>query len=312
MVVNKAEEKTIDFRHITLDDKEKYEKFLFDGVLRGCEFSFANLYLWGRQKISFSPEGVLIFSQFDRRTVYPFPLGAEDLRAAIDKIIADSVTRGIPCRISGVLPSQKELLEQLYPGMFRFHSDEDSFDYVYAIDDLAELSGKKYHGKRNHLNRFMEDHPDCKVVSMSNDNAYMAAEMVERWYETKLAENPNADFHMEKSAIKKALRDFQELGLLGLLLLDRGEVLAFTIGSFLRHDTVDVHFEKARADVNGAYTAINYEFARYVREKFPSVRFIDREEDMGIEGLRRAKRSYHPSYMVEKYWACLLEEGYEY
>lgn len=312
MKIKAQEEKLIDFRRITLEDKETYESFLFDGVLRGGEFSFANLYLWGRQKISFEDEGVFIFSQFDRRTVYPFPLGLRDVRAAIDRIIADSQKRGIPCRISGVLPEQKALLEELYPERFRFHSDEGAFDYVYAIDDLAELAGKKYHGKRNHLNRFKENYPDYEVIPISRENAILAEQMAESWYSARLAENPNSDFHMERSAIKKALRDFEELELIGLLLVNHGEVLAFTVGSFLRHDTVDVHFEKGRSDVNGAYAAINYEFARYVREKFPSVRFLDREEDMGLEGLRRAKRSYHPVNMVEKYWACLLEEGYEY
>lgn len=312
MKIKAQEEKLIDFRHITLEDKGAYESFLFDGALRGCEFSFANLYLWGRQKISFADEGVLIFSQFDRRTVYPFPLGLRDVRVAINRIIADSQERGIPCRISGVLPEQKAILEELYPQRFRFHSDEAAFDYVYAIDDLAELAGKKYHAKRNHLNRFKESYPDCRAIPLSHENAHLAEEMIEGWFEERLAENPNSDFHMERSAIKKALRDFGELGLIGLLLVNHGEVIAFTAGSFLRPDTVDVHFEKGRSDVNGAYTAINYEFARYVREKFPSVKFLDREEDMGLEGLRRAKRSYRPNHMIEKYWACLLEEGYEY
>ena len=96
------------------------------------------------------------------------------------------------------------------------------------------------------------------------------------------------------------------------MLLDGDRVLAFTMGSRLSADTVDVHFEKARADVNGAYTAINCEFARYIRAKHPDIRFLNREEDMGLEGLRKAKQSYRPHHMVEKCWACLLEDGYDY
>ena len=117
---------------------------------------------------------------------------------------------------------------------------------------------------------------------------------------------------MERAALDRAYRHYSELGLAGLLLLDGDSTLAFTMGSRLSADTLDVHFEKARSDVNGAYTAINYEFARYIRERMPSIAFLDREEDMGLEGLRRAKRSYRPHHMIEKCWACLLESGYDY
>jgi hypothetical protein len=112
--------------------------------------------------------------------------------------------------------------------------------------------------------------------------------------------------------LEKALRDYRELEIEGLVLRGGGEILAFTLASRLSEDTFDVHFEKARGDIQGAYPAINCEFARYIREKYPEVRYLDREEDMGLEGLRRAKQSYYPHHMVKKYWACLLEEGYEY
>jgi hypothetical protein len=117
---------------------------------------------------------------------------------------------------------------------------------------------------------------------------------------------------MEQVALEKALRDYRELEMEGIVLRGGGEILAFTLASRLSEDTFDVHFEKARGDVQGAYPAINCEFARYIREKHPEVRYLDREEDMGLEGLRRAKQSYYPHHMVKKYWACLLEEGYEY
>ena len=136
--------------------------------------------------------------------------------------------------------------------------------------------------------------------------------MIENWYKSKLEQNPNGDFHMERAAIKKALIHRKELEMDGLVLLDGDDVLAVTLGSKLSEDTFDVQFEKARTDVNGAYPAINCEFAQYIRSKYPRIRFLDREEDMGLEGLRKAKRSYHPHHMINKYWACLLEDGYDY
>lgn len=305
----------IEFRPFSLSDQETYEKYLFAEADRGCEFSFANFYLWGRQSLSELDGQLLFFSQFDRRSVYPYPMGEnvpEKKKAALDAIIADAHSRGISCRITGLSASAREMLEALYPHRFCFHCDEGSFDYVYAIDDLADLAGKKYHAKRNHLNRFREAVPNAVARPIDDALTPAVREFVKEWYQTKISENPNGDYRMEEIAIERALRDREVLGLEGLTVMDGDRILAMTIGSRLSHDTFDIHFEKARADVQGAYAAVNCEFARYLREKYPEVKFLDREEDMGLEGLRRAKRSYYPHHMVEKYWAHLLEDGYEY
>ncbi len=302
----------IDFRPFTPADRALYERFLFAEEGRGCEFSFANLCLWGRQSFALQDGNILFFSQFNRRTVYPYPLIQGDPRAALDAVIADARERGIPCRITGVCAAAKETIRALYPDKFRFHCDEGGFDYVYAIDDLADLAGKKYHSKRNHLARFRATYPNAEAKPITKEDIPAVEEMLAAWYAARLEENPRSDFEMERVALARALRDFEALGLEGMALWDGEEVLAFTIGSRLSRDTLDVHFEKARAGADGAYAAINCEFARYIREKYPDIRFLDREEDMGLEGLRKAKRSYHPHHMVEKCWACLLEDGYDY
>ena len=303
----------IGFEPITLEKKEIYDRALSaDSGERGCEFSFANLYLWGRQYMATIGETVMLFSQFDRRSVYPYPVGSGDKRAALDSIISDARSRGIPCRITGLSESDRETVEALYPEMFRYHNDEGSYDYVYDINDLADLKGKKYDGKRNHINRFAAEHPDFTVEPISDENLDKTRAMVAEWYRSRLEENPDADFHMERAAIERALRDREALGMDGIVLLCDGEVIAMTLGNRMREDTYDVNFEKARADIQGAYPTVNREFARYLREKYPTLRYIDREEDMGSEGLRRAKKSYHPHHMIKKYWACLLEDGYDY
>lgn len=302
----------IEFKHIDISDKTEYEKCLFGTSERGCETSFANLYMWGRQKIAFLFGQAIVFSQFNRRSVYPYPIGNGDKKAALDVIIADAEERGIPCRITGLNSEAMREIEMLYPQKFRFHCDRDSFDYVYDIDDLAELKGKKYQKKRNHFNRFCANNPEYKVEPVSDLNIDAVKNLVEAWYKKRKEDDPEADFIMEQAAISKALRDYKELYLEGLALFASGELVAITFGSRMSQDTFDVHFEKARADVDGAYTAINCEFAKYIREKYPDVKYLNREEDMGIEGLRKAKESYCPHHMVEKCWACLLEEGYEY
>lgn len=302
----------IDFKPIKIEDKERYQHYLLDDVDRGCEYSFSNLYLWGRQNATILHDHMVLFSQFNRRSIYPYPVGSGDKKPVLDAIIADARERGISCRITSLTAEDKQTLETLYPGMFRFHCDRDGFDYVYAIDDLADLPGRKYQKKRNHCNRFRTDYPDYSVKPLGKDNIQQVQKMLDDWYTAKEQEDPESDFLMERTALNKALRHYEELEMDGLVLFNGEDVLGFTMGSKLAHDTYDIHFEKAWGDVNGAYAIINYEFARYLREKYSEIRFLDREEDMGIEGLRIAKERYFPHHMIEKCWAHLMEDGYEY
>jgi len=302
----------IDFAPLTVEDKRLYNELLPRDREIGCDRSFANLFLWGRQRAAVLHGHMVLFSQYNRRSVYPFPLGTGDKKAVLDAIMEDAAARGIPCRLTGLGSEDIALLQALYPDRFRFHCDRDAFDYVYSIDDLADLKGKRYHKKRTHFNRFLAAVPHHSVSPLDNDNAAAAAEMVAEWYAKKREIDPVGDYFMEEAAIKKAFANREALELEGLVLADGDRVLAVTMGSRLSHNTFDVQFEKARTDVDGAYTAINKYFATYIREKYPDVAFLNREEDMGIEGLRKAKESYYPHHMVEKCWACLLEDGCEY
>ena len=302
----------IDFMPLDLATKEEYEKTLRSGGERGCEYSFVNLYLWGRQKAAFVEGNLVFFSQFNRKSVYLFPVGTGDKKNTLEKVMEDAAQRGIPCRLVGLTQNDCALLEQAFPERFRYHFDRDSFDYVYDIDDLAELKGRKFQRKRNHLNRFREQNPGYCLESIDDHNIGQAEELVNKWYDLRLQENPHGDYHMERAAIKKAMQQRKELGMEGLLLRTSQGAVAMTMGSRLSEDTFDVHFEKALDIADGAYAAINNGFANYIREKFPQIRFLNREDDMGIEGLRKAKLSYNPHHMVEKSWAHLLEEGYAY
>jgi len=302
----------IDFQKIDITQKERYDEYLMNCGSRGCEYSFANLNMWGRQRAAFVDGFLVLFSQFERHSVYPFPIGQGDLRPVLDAIIADARERGIPCRLTGMNQERMELLEQLYPGQFRFHCDRDSYDYVYDIHDLADLKGRKYQRKRNHYNRFREQFPYCRFQPLSQENLPQVRQMAEDWFAYRLREDPQGDYHMERAAISKALNHWEALGMDGLVLLDGEDVLAFTLGSPLSPDTFDIHFEKARPEAEAAYTVINCEFARYLRAKYPTLAYLNREDDLGLEGLRKAKLSYHPHHLVEKCWACLLEDGYDY
>ena len=301
----------IPFHRAALCDREEYEKLLSSEQERGCEYSFANVYMWGRQEIAFLHGCVVFFSHFYGRTLYPYPIGPGDKQAALREVLADARERGIPCRITGITEADKADLETWFPDTFQFIRSRDSFDYVYGIDALADLRGKKLQKKRNHFNRFQAARPDYRVEPISCANIARVQHMINDWYLNRRKTDPQGDYLLENIALTKAFRHFDTLGMEGICLLDGDDVLAVTMGSHLSETVFDVHFEKAREDADGAYPAINCEFARYLRLKHPQLRFLNREDDMGLEGLRKAKLSYYPDHLVEKYWACLTEDIYE-
>lgn len=300
----------IDFKRLELSEKAQYDNILMNCGVRGCEYSFVNLFLWGRQKAAVVHGFLVVFSQFDRRSVYPFPVGQGDIGPVLDAIIHDARTRGIPCCLTSLTAEECALLESRYPGQFRFHTNRDNFDYVYDINGLADLKGRKYQKKRNHLHRFHEAHPDCRFVPIQECDSEALTAMLKAWYDSHKSANPSVNYHLEEIAMERALRFREALGMEGLAMLEGDRLLAFTLGSRLNPSTFDVHFEKAIDEA--AYPAINQAFARYLREKYPEVQYLDREDDMGLEGLRKAKLSYNPDKMIEKYWARLWEEEDEH
>lgn len=302
----------IDFRPLDMDNKAAYDQYLLNGSERGCEYSFANLYLWGRQMGAFVGGYLVLLSQFDKESVYPYPVGEGDIKPVLDAIIHDAKTRGILCRFTGLTVDECVKIEQMYPGKFRIFCDRDRYDYVYRIDDLADLKGRKFQRKRNHVNRFWQQNPDCVLVPLGEDNLQAVRDMVERWFENRIRQDPQGDYYMERLALNRALRHREALQMESLVLMRGAQVLAMTMGSRLSKDTFDIHFEKAVEGVDGAYPAINQGFAKYLREKYPEVQFLNREDDLGLEGLRKAKLSYCPDHLVEKCWARMLEDEYEY
>ena len=228
----------------------------------------------------------------------------------IREILSDAKKRGLPCRITGMTDADRAFLEETFPDTFHFRTDRDSYDYVYQIDALADLRGRKYQKKRNHFNRFQLQHPGYEVLPLTAELLPAAKEMVDQWYETRAVTDPEGDYLLERRAIGLAFANFEALQLEGLVLVEEGKILAVTMGSRMREESFDIHFEKALEDVDGAYAAVNCEFARYLRLKYPQVRYLNREDDMGLEGLRKAKLSYLPDHMVEKHWAYLKEELY--
>lgn len=298
----------LDFQKIRPEMRADFEQYLLQ-LGKSCEYSFTNLCIWGRQRATVVDGHLVLFSLFDRRAVYPFPAGRGDIKPVLDAIIHDAQMRGIPCCITALNQENIDLLEQLYPGKFTFQCDRGSFDYVYNIDDLADLKGRKYQKKRNHINKFRSLYPHWRTEVMTADHIPAVREMTQQWYEIRQKMDPTGSYTLEQVALERAFDQFIPLELDGMVLIVDEKIVAFSMASHLSTDTMDVHFEKALEDVDGAYPMINQAFAQHLRDKYPQIRYLDREEDMGSEGLRKAKLSYYPDHLREKCWARLWEES---
>lgn len=302
----------IDFQKIDLSRRDEYTKFLHTCGERGCEYSLVNLHIWGHQKAAVLHGCLAFFSQYERHSVYPFPIGDGDIKAVLDAILQDARDRGLECRFVAMTAADCALLEEFYPGKFAFHPDRTYSDYIYAIEDLSNLPGRKFQRKRNHLNRFRLNHPACQLLPITAELLPQVKDMADAWYESRIAVDPDNDLHLEQRAFSRAIEKWDELGLEGAVLAEDGVILGFSAGSFLNENTFDVHFEKALENVDGAYAAINQGFSAHLHNKYPALQWLNREDDLGIPGLRKAKLSYCPDHLVVKFWANFVEDDDDY
>lgn len=289
----------LNFRKILPADRDALHAHFYQAKGHGSEYSFVNLYLWGDQRVAFADGTPLILSRFGTWYSYLMPQNA-NRESTIALLREDAQERGIPFRLFGLLPEEMAWLQARCREAFSYYPTRNSFDYVYDINRLAELHGKKLQAKRNHCNRFEETYPDYRVLPLTKELLPRCAAFAERWYDEHTQANPNSDFTGEQAALSKALSHFDELHMVGILIETTDGDVAFSMGNRIREDTFDVNFEKALAQVNGAYPLVNREFARRIRAACPEIRFLNREDDMGIEGLRRAKESYFPDLLLEK------------
>ena len=266
--------------------------------------SFANIYLLRNKystKISRYQDFIIRkYSGKGARCGYTFPLGKGDVAKALAEIEKDAKECGERLQFAFVTEEQKEVLENAMPARFCYSSDAGDSDYIYLRSELASLSGKAFHKKKNHFSKFVRTYPDYKYYEIGACNIYDAQKVADAWYYEHL-QDEDASQLAEYKAIKEALENFEELGLIGGIIYVNDSPCAMTIASKINENTVDVHFEKAVGEyaLNGGYAAINKLFS----EKLDGVTWLNREEDIGIEGLRKAKLSYRPKIMLKKYSA---------
>ncbi len=286
----------LEFHTIDRNDRDEANRMLAASDFRGCEYSFANNLAWHRlykTRICFYDGFYITLSEYGELH-FMFPAGRGDFKALFSKLKEYSAERGEPLRISSVTDEGLQLLHKLYGEKFTVTADEDGFDYIYNASDLRELPGKKYRKKRGHLKKLEEYDYAYSPLSPADFDECIAFAAVCYNENGSYGESEAA----EQYAINTFFSEFEYLGLSGGVLRVDGKVAAFTVGEVINSDTADIHIEKADKNIGGAYQGINYFYARSLPE---NVKYINREEDMGLEGLRRSKQSYYPAFMLKKY-----------
>ena len=291
----------IEFFTPELTDRALVDSYFLPSGYRCCEYAFTNIFAW---RDAFQEEIATCAGYLTVRCAGPryfWPAGKGDIRPMLQALELDAKAQGKPLSFYALTEAEKERLEQLYPGKFTFTLARDGFDYCYDIHRLADLTGKKLHAKRNHIHRLDEACPGWDWTPMTQADIAPCLAMDAAWHQEALtreaAEGGLSTLDDEHRALVLALENREALGLDGIVLRWQEEILGFTLGALLTENVFDVHFERARGDIQGAYPAVNRSFARYIREKYPQVRYLDREDDMGLPGLRKAKESYYPDYL---------------
>ena len=280
------------FRKVTLSDRTEFENFLNMTEKRSMEYSFSTMFLWqDLYSMEFCIHDDTLFLRIgEKEKFYLFPIGSNTDKA-LDIIAAEG------SGFYGLTRDQADRITATFPGRYEISLNRDMGDYVYKSEALATLSGKKLSSKRNHINRFTALYPDWEYEPITRENLDEVRQMHQLWCSLAKDKEGLAE---EEIMVKKAFDNFFLLDFSGGLIRVGGKVVAFTAGDKLSDSTFLVHIEKALAEYSGAYQIINREF---VRNSCMDYEFINREEDTGDEGLRKAKLSYKPYMIIEKFTA---------
>lgn len=290
------------FNPFTIDSRETIESFFKNSNTHLAELNFTNLFTWSH---AFHPSWAVINDSLTIRLdlkegpSFTMPIGNASIEPVFRELEKISSACHVPLCIRSVSEEQLPEISEMFPDVFDISIRESYSDYIYTTESLASLAGKKLHGKRNHINRFEMFGPWHTEI-VTEDKLDSCRLFADEWFQ-KNTEEKDMAYDSEQAAIDRLFKNFNKLSVSGIMLYQGEKLVAFTFGEVLSRDTFLVHFEKADSDVNGAYPMINREFARYIAKNYPQIVYINREEDMGIEGLRRAKQSYYPIMMGKKY-----------
>jgi hypothetical protein len=288
----------LEFRDIDISDKKWVDSLLAISDFRGCEYSFANNMAWKRlsnSKICRYKNFYICRSDIEQDSfTFTFPAGKGNYKEIIEILKNYSEKNGFPLKLWNVSPDTENFIRNELGFNLKTYKTEDLYDYIYLTDELISLKGRKFHQKRNHLKK--SDSYEWEYVPITEKIFDECIVFCTNNYNSKNM-NDNHSGIAEQFAINTYFTYFNELGLSGGIIKSDGKIIALSVGERLNSDTFCVHIEKADTSYAGTYPLINNCFTK---NEAVTCKYINREEDMGIEGLRKAKRSYNPVFMVEK------------
>lgn len=295
----------INFRKINVDAGNDILSYTLVNAERNCDLSFANMCSWSflyQTEYAIAYDFLLVRFYIDGKPVYMMPVGNGDLAKVLVALMEDAERMNVDFCMLGISARMRDKMEQAFPGVFMFEVERDFSDYLYLREELATLKGKKYQAKRNYLNRFRKEYPDYEYKELTPEWVPECLRLEEEWCRMNGCSEQLA-LMAERRSMQYALNHQEALGITGGVLWVNGNVVAFTYGAPVNQDTWDICVEKANTEIEGAYAMINYEYANQISVNYV---YLNREEDLGIEGLRKAKLSYHPFCLLEKYKATLV------
>ena len=298
----------IEFRPISLADCKSVRQKVYATDCRNSDLNFMNLMSWRfffETELAFHNGWLLFRFKAAGHFAYLPPIGEGSMEEILKEMMNDAEVQHEKFCLMGVCKHSLDCIHDAMPGVFEVTLDRSYTDYVYKRETLANLSGKKLQPKRNHVNRFEKAYPDYVYEPLNAELFPECIALVDKWNEKKMDLHGRLSVEDERQALQFSFDNWNELCGCGGVIRVGGKIIAFTYGAPVNYDTFDVCVEKADIDYEGAFAIINREFARHLPERFL---YINREEDLGIEGLRKAKLSYQPDMLLDKYIVTIKTE----
>ena len=293
----------MEFKPFRIEDKARIDSYFVVHHYEQIDCTFNTLFLWqDAYQTSWAEQDGILFVRAgtgkDTFFMPPFAKEEENFVHGLALIHEEYDKLGLPFRLTSASSWVTEQIERLVPGKYDFIEDRDNEEYIYRTEDMIRLPGKKLRMKKNHLNGFLRQYADYQYEAITKENLEDAKAGIHDWFLR------HGDIEEEEQAIKRCFDHWDALGVKGAVIRIYGKVEAFTNGDSINEKMAHIIFEKANPEIRGLYQAINRDFLMH---EFAETEFVNREEDLGLPGLREAKMGYHPDHLTEKYDVVLKQ-----
>ncbi len=302
LMTNVCDTGQLAFHKLTVDDRAAVQAVTLGAGRRNCNYTFANLIgwqFWYNTEVCICENAVVFRFAFEGRRAYMVCTAAAPSVRLVELLCADAAAVGSELMVLGVEDEPAAQVADMLPGRVTVYPRREQYDYIYLRQDLAGLKGGSLKAKRNHVNKFLSMYPDFVYrplePSLFDDCRRLAKLWRSEVEETRHDEDYEITVDAEARAMETVFNNWDQLDAMGGCIFIEGHMVAFTYGAPVTNDTFDVCVEKANRLVDGAFNIINQQFATHLPEQFV---YMNREEDMGLEGLRKSKLSYHPAILL--------------